>query len=184
MTTSNLIAILLIFLSSSAWSFAFSNRRAAATEFTARTLLQPKSGSSVQGSVGITSQGNKLILDVQAHGVQPGLHGFHIHEHGSCSPEDASHAGEHFNPHNKKHGGPEQSERHVGDLGNVLAELNGAISQRIIVNKPDGLKSWSVIINKAVVLHKSRDTFNLQPSGEAGTKIACGVIKMTSGDVH
>jgi Cu-Zn family superoxide dismutase len=120
-----------------------------------------------------TSDGVRIIADIG--GLKPGKHGFHIHEHGDCGSSDLASAGGHFNPTNKVHGGPDSAERHVGDLGNLEANASGfahydRVDKVISLNGPDS------IIGKSVLLHEDPDDLTSDPSGNAGKRIACGVI--------
>ncbi len=130
----------------------------------------------IRGTVTFTKvpNGIKIIADVD--GLKPGKHGFHVHEHGDCSGHDGKAAGGHFNPTNSKHGGPDSSERHVGDLGNLVADDNGhAHYERI-----DALISFegpNSILGKSIIIHADADDYVTQPTGNAGARIACGKIE-------
>lgn len=99
-----------------------------------------------------------------------GPHGFHIHEFGSCQIEDPQEpfksAGEHWNPTNQPHG------NHAGDFP-VLFSNNGLARMCFFTNK-FAVKN---ILNKAVIIHENPDDFRTQPAGDAGKRLACGVIK-------
>lgn len=92
------------------------------------------------------------------------FYGFHIHENGDCS-QDFSQTGEHYNPEHSRH--PE----HSGDLIPLLG--NQGYAWAAFYDKRFHLKD---ILNRSVVIHKNRDDFTTQPSGDSGQKIACGVI--------
>lgn len=138
-------------------------------------ILHPTQGSSVQGMVTLSKEnGNvKVVADVE--GLTPGKHGFHIHEYGDCSAADATSAGGHFNPEEKGHGAPTDDERHVGDLGNIVADADGNAhlewtDSKIALNGPHG------VVGRAVVVHAGEDDLYSQPTGKAGPRSACGVI--------
>lgn len=141
----------------------------------AYATLNPTQGSTAKGTVKFIQldEGVKVVAEIE--GIDPGEHGFHIHEFGDCSAPDAKSAGGHFNPHNTLHGSPLDLPRHVGDLGNVAANKNGkAIYQYVdFLIKLEGPDS---IIGKSVIVHKDRDDFTSQPSGNAGARLACGLI--------
>ncbi|MDQ8204357.1 superoxide dismutase family protein [Pelagicoccus sp. SDUM812003] len=141
--------------------------------------LSPASGSDVSGTVTFVeeSDGIRVIADVQ--GISPGPHGFHIHENGDCSAADATSAGGHFNPTGAPHSGPDAAKRHVGDLGNLdVAQNETASYERVDTHLSfDGATS---IIGKAVIIHAARDDLETQPTGAAGERIACGVIRYDS----
>lgn len=98
-------------------------------------------------------------------------HGFHIHEFGDCTVVDGSGAGPHFNPSGMKHGGPQSPERHAGDLGNVKSDVKGSASMTAI-----DTGSISAIVGRSVILHEKADDMKTDPAGNAGLRVACGVI--------
>jgi len=141
-------------------------------------VLHPTEGSNVRGIIKFekTDDGLKIIADVT--GLTPGKHGFHIHEFGDCSRLDGKSAGGHFNPDGKKHGAPNSEERHVGDLGNLLANEEGKAHYEMI----DSYISFSgphSIIGRAIIVHEGEDDLTSQPTGAAGARVACGVIGLT-----
>lgn len=138
-------------------------------------VVNAKGDSEVVGAITFAEAdgGVRIIADVG--GLKPGKHGFHIHEHGDCSAPDASSAGGHFNPTNKKHGGPDSAERHVGDLGNIEANTQGLahydrVDKVISLNGPDS------IIGKSIVIHSDEDDLVTDPAGNSGKRIGCGEI--------
>lgn len=138
-------------------------------------VLHPLGDSGVHGEVSFTQEGAliKVVADVE--GLTPGKHGFHIHEYGDCSSLDGMSAGGHFNPDNKPHGGPESAERHVGDMGNLVAGADG----KAHLEYSDSLLSFSGshnIIGRAIIVHAGEDDLTTQPTGNAGGRVACGVI--------
>ncbi len=138
-------------------------------------VVQAKSGSEVVGAVDFIVVENGLRVVANIGGLAPGKHGFHIHEKGDCSAHDGSSAGGHFNPFNKKHGGPDTAERHEGDLGNLEADQYGFAYYDNVI---EGLKlngDYS-IIDKSVVIHEGEDDLKTDPSGNSGARIGCGLI--------
>jgi Cu-Zn family superoxide dismutase len=138
-------------------------------------VLHPASGSQVTGMVTFTKtdDGVQMVADVT--GLTPGKHGFHIHEFGDCSTPDATSAGGHFNPTHKPHGAPDAAERHVGDLGNLEADVSGKahLEWKDKMLKFTGENS---ILGHAVIVHEKEDDLKSQPVGNAGGRLACGVI--------
>jgi Cu-Zn family superoxide dismutase len=137
--------------------------------------LAPASASNVAGSVSFSKVdgGVKVVADLT--GLKPGEHGFHVHEFGDCSAPDAKSAGGHFNPHKMDHGGPDASPRHAGDLGNIVADDAGKahyerVDKLIALDGPDS------IIGHSVIVHEKADDLKTQPTGNAGARVACGVI--------
>lgn len=142
----------------------------------ANAVVNPTQGNKTWGNITFieTPEGVQIVANVQGL-PSGGKHGFHIHEFGDCSAADASSAGAHFNPKNKKHGAPTDSERHAGDLGNLEADENGrAVYERL--DKTITLNGPESILGKSVVIHESEDDFKSQPAGNAGKRVACGLI--------
>lgn len=142
----------------------------------AAATLAPASGSKVMGTVTFVRDGAKTRVEAHVTGLTPGAHGFHIHEKGDCSAADASSAGGHFNPTGASHGGPEDENRHVGDLGNLDADTTGAAHYSKTL---DGIvfAGDASIVGKSLIVHGGEDDFKSQPSGNAGDRVACGVIE-------
>lgn len=143
----------------------------------ATATLQAAAGKSVQGSASVTEKDGKLRLRASVTGLTPGLHGFHIHEKGDCSASDFSSAGPHFNPHGKAHGSLAGT-RHAGDLGNLNANAEGKASADIELPEVTLDASASGIIGRALIVHEQADDLTSQPAGNAGARIACGVITL------
>lgn len=110
-------------------------------------------------------------------GLEPGEHGFHIHEFGDTTNGCISMGG-HYNPFNKTHGSPDSKDRHVGDLGNIVSNKN-KVSLFMI---KDNLVNINDIVGRGLVVHKNRDDLgkgNNKESlitGNAGERIVCGII--------
>jgi Cu-Zn family superoxide dismutase len=117
--------------------------------------------------------GVKIVADVE--GLTPGDHGFHIHEFGDCSSADGTSAGGHFNPHGNPHGGPTAEKRHAGDLGNLTADDAGKAHLEW-VDPHMVLEGHGSILGRSVIVHAKADDLTTQPTGNAGARVACGVI--------
>ena len=141
----------------------------------AKAFLSPTQGNKVKGIVTFQKVGETVRIVADVEGLTPGEHGFHIHEFGDCSAPDGSSAGGHFNPHNSKHGSPEDKNRHAGDLGNITANGDGKGHYHRIDNVIK-LNGDSSIIGRSVIIHSSSDDFVTQPTGNAGGRLSCGVI--------
>jgi Cu-Zn family superoxide dismutase len=138
-------------------------------------VLHPTEGNEAHGTVYFVDSpaGIRVVAEIQ--GLSPGLHGFHVHEYGDCSAPDGTSAGGHFNPDGRPHGGPTDALRHVGDLGNISADEMGTAH----FEWTDAFLSFSgshSILGRAVIVHGGDDDFTSQPSGDAGPRVACGVI--------
>ncbi|MEI7981196.1 MAG: superoxide dismutase family protein [Bacteroidota bacterium] len=138
-------------------------------------MLYPTTGNLVTGIVTFTKidGGVKVVADVQ--GLTPGKHGFHVHECGDCTASDGTSAGGHFNPGKMDHGAPVDMMRHEGDLGNLEADASGKAHLEFVdpVIQLDGPGS---IIGRSMIVHAKEDDLKTQPTGNAGPRIACGVI--------
>jgi Cu-Zn family superoxide dismutase len=129
----------------------------------------------VKGKVTFTQKGEGVEIEGEFTGLQPGQHGFHIHEFGDCSMADGKCAGGHFNPNGGKHSSPEDPGRHAGDLGNLKADSTGKASFKM----SDSMLSLSgpnSVIGRSVIIHAKPDDMKTQPSGDSGDRIGCGVI--------
>jgi superoxide dismutase, Cu-Zn family len=130
----------------------------------------------VKGKVTFTQKEDGVEIVGEFTGLQPGQHGFHVHEFGDCSMADGKCAGGHFNPTNMPHAGPDDAKRHVGDMGNLKADSTGNASYKrtdsmITLNGPHS------VIGRSVIVHAKPDDFKTQqPPGNAGDRIGCGVI--------
>lgn len=139
--------------------------------------LAPTKGNTAKGKVLFSKLPDgrvKVVADFE--GLTPGKHGFHIHENGDCGAPDASSAGEHFAPKGQPHGGPEAEHRHAGDLGNVEADANGKAHYERVDARIE-LEGSGSVVGRAVIVHEKVDDLGSQPSGAAGARVACGVIR-------
>ena len=143
-------------------------------------------GSGISGTVRFTALDDAVEIryDVEGFG-DGGPRGFHVHETGDCGPDStgtpAGAAGGHFNPLASEHGGPDSSRtnRHAGDLGNIEPQAGRAVGSRV-----DSLLTFdgpTSVVGKAVIVHGGADDFVSQPSGDAGPRVACGVIRLARG---
>lgn len=138
-------------------------------------VLHPTEGNDVKGVITFTRLGDQVKVEGKIEGLQPGKHGFHVHEFGDCSASDAASAGGHYNPTNNQHSAPTSEDRHTGDLGNIEADDNGVAN----ISYTGDMISFSGINNilgRAVVVHEGEDDLTSQPSGNAGSRVACGVV--------
>ena len=138
-------------------------------------VLYPTQGNSVTGTITFTwvAEGIKVAADLQ--GLTKGKHGFHIHEFGDCSSTDGSSAGGHFNPAGMTHGAPMDMSRHAGDMGNLEADDSGKAHLEYI-DKVITFEGVTSIIGRSIIIHKGEDDLKTQPTGNAGARVACGVI--------
>lgn len=125
-----------------------------------------------------TRRGVKIVLNI--FGLPEGIHAFHIHGKGVCEPPDFKSAGGHFNPHRKEHGHKNPQGAHAGDLPNVKVR-NDQRSRKLLfapkVTLKEGPHSLLGPSGTALVIHEAEDDYTSDPAGNAGARIACGVIK-------
>ena len=122
--------------------------------------------------------GTATLIKGTITGLEPGEHGFHIHEFGDMSKGCESMGG-HYNPDGVDHGNTDSG--HVGDLGNITADVNGQAVVNIVADRIDLLGDRSVV-GRGVVVHKDKDDLGQGgdaeslKTGNAGDRLACGVI--------
>ncbi len=138
-------------------------------------VIHPTKGNVTSGVVTFAQQKDGVLITAHLTGLTPGKHGFHIHEFGDCACDDAVCAGSHYNPTHNKHGSPTAQDRHVGDFGNVHADVDGKGTYEYI-DKVIRLNGPHSIIGRAVIIHAKEDDFTTQPTGNAGARLGCGVI--------
>lgn len=120
--------------------------------------------------------------------VPKGKHGFHIHESGDLR-EGCNSLCSHYNPYHKNHGGPKDKERHVGDLGNLEPNEKGIV-RKIMYDNKIKLSGKHSILGRSVVIHDKEDDLgkgnNAESlkTGNAGKRIACGVIGISKNSCH
>eukprot|EP01113_Clastostelium_recurvatum_P041100 TRINITY_DN647_c0_g1_i4.p2 TRINITY_DN647_c0_g1~~TRINITY_DN647_c0_g1_i4.p2 ORF type:complete len:172 (-),score=48.28 TRINITY_DN647_c0_g1_i4:175-642(-) len=142
-------------------------------------------GDVVSGVVTFFQAADDAPVQVEANlkGLNPGQHGFHVHEFGDTTNGCVS-AGSHFNPHGKQHGGPKDEERHAGDLGNIEAGGDGSANVRM-EDQHISLAGANSIIGRTMVVHADADDYgkgghdDSKTTGHAGARLACGVIGLT-----
>jgi len=132
------------------------------------------------GSATLTPADGGVRIGVNVSGVAPGLHGFHVHAVGKCEGPDFKSAGGHFNPGSKEHGLENPKGAHAGDMPNLSVGPDGTGKGESLARGasldagpgtlfPDG--------GTAVVLHAAPDDMKSDPAGNAGARIACGVVE-------
>ncbi|MEO6137969.1 MAG: superoxide dismutase family protein [Luteimonas sp.] len=151
----------------------------AATATRAVANLAGASGSLVSGTLTLVQTAAGVRIHGDLGGLAPGsTHGFHVHETGDCSAADASSAGGHFNPGGSPHGKPGTSSHHAGDIDNIIVDASGVAHVDVtIVGISLGGDASTNILDRALVVHAVADDYRTQPSGNSGTRIACGVVR-------
>lgn len=135
-------------------------------------VMVPTEGNQVRGIVHLEAGEGHVRLRGRITGLEPGLRAFHIHEFGDLTSPDGSAAGDHYNPHGHPHAGPHDEKRHLGDLGNVRANEQGVAEFDIRARDV----TLQQILGRSLVVHAEKDDLTTQPSGDAGPRVALGVI--------
>ena len=156
------------------------NASAKSTASRATVHLAPASGSLVSGTLTLVPMGDGVHITGEVGGLKPGdMRGFHIHEKGDCSAADASTAGGHFNPAAQAHGRSGHGAHHAGDTDNLVADATGVAHINAHVSGVTlGGGAANDIVGRAVIVHAAADDYTTQPTGNAGARVACGVIKV------
>jgi Cu-Zn family superoxide dismutase len=144
-----------------------------------RVEIESKSDSNVSGTAVFTEENGEVTMRAELSGLTEGTHAIHLHESADCSAEDGTSAGGHWNPTFEDHGewGDEDG-YHKGDIGNFDADAEGNATVTFSTDEwcigcEDDTKN---IIGTAVIVHDGVDDYTSQPSGDAGTRIACGEL--------
>lgn len=140
--------------------------------------LASASGSLVSGKLSLVPMDDGVHLTGEIGGLKPNSsHGIHIHEKGDCSAADASSAGGHFNPSSQAHGKVDTAPHHGGDMNNISANAEGVATVDVHASGVVlGGGAANDAVGKAVIVHADPDDYTSQPSGNAGARVACGVI--------
>jgi Cu-Zn family superoxide dismutase len=144
----------------------------------AAARLAAASGSQVSGDAVFERKGSEITLSITIRGASPGTHAAHIHEKGDCSAPDGSSAGGHWNPTVEDHGRWAHDPFHLGDLGNIEVGADGKGSLSLTTDLwALGTGEANDVVGKSVIIHAAADDFTTQPTGNAGGRVACGVIR-------
>ncbi len=143
----------------------------------AKAMLKNANGETVGDAV-LTDTPHGVLIHVNLTHAPTGAHAFHIHETGQCQPPFTT-AGDHFNPTHKQHGLENAMGMHAGDLPNINVPASGALTFELLA--PDvTLRSGPTGVfdtdGSAIVIHQTVDDYTSDPAGNAGDRVACGVI--------
>ncbi len=146
---------------------------------TASAPLKDAQGKEV-GSANLTQTPRGVLINLSVKGLPPGEHAFHVHAVGKCEPPFTS-AGGHFNPDSKKHGLMATEGAHAGDMPNLHIPQSGDLTIEVLnaavtldKGKPNSLFDAD---GSALVIHAGTDDYKTDPTGDAGGRIACGVVQ-------
>jgi superoxide dismutase, Cu-Zn family len=140
--------------------------------------LKDAKGNSVGMAMISAASGGGISIALDLKGLPPGAHAIHVHAVAKCEPPFTS-AGGHFNPGGKQHGMENPAGHHAGDMPNITVGADGTLRTTITnanVTLADGPNSVYTNGGTALVIHAAADDMKTDPSGNAGDRIACGVI--------
>lgn len=144
----------------------------------ATAQLKPLGTHKAFGEATFDQVGSKVRLVAYVQGLKPGQeHGFHIHEVGDCSSPDGMSAKGHFNPFGQPHGNPASAERHAGDLPVLKADKSGRAKVDVELDTLTVVPGPASIVGRGLIVHADPDDYKTQPTGNAGARLACGVIQ-------
>lgn len=141
----------------------------------ASAALTDGAGNEV-GTVELTEMQSGTLVVAKLTGLPEGAHAFHVHTTGQCEPPFTS-AGGHYNPAGAKHGFSGEGGPHAGDMPNIHVPASGALTIEVFnanLAVDDSLLDGD---GAAIVIHEGPDDYESDPAGDAGPRIACGVIK-------
>lgn len=145
----------------------------------ARAVMQDTTGKRI-GQIDLQQTPEGVKIKVGVTGLPPGDHAVHVHTFGTCEPPFNS-AGPHFNPENKKHGTKSADGPHAGDLPNITASASGEakaeFTSKLITLRQHQPNSLFKAQGTSFIIHARADDHKTDPSGNAGDRIACGVIE-------
>ena len=151
----------------------------AASAQTGKATLKNADGKEV-GTAEISPLPTGVLVRLTLKGVPAGEHAFHVHAVGKCEPPFTT-AGGHFNPDNKKHGLMAADGHHAGDMPNLHIPADGTLAVEVVnasvtldKGKPNSLHKTD---GTALVIHAGKDDYKTDPTGDAGGRIACGVVE-------
>lgn len=137
-----------------------------------------RSNGEPAGTAQLIAVDGNVSLSLALAGLPPGAHGFHLHTTGTCTGPDFKSAGAHLNPHGKEHGTENPAGSHLGDLPNLVVADDGSVSISIPLSgtRSELMRTLFDADGTAIVVHDKPDDYRTDPAGNAGDRIACGVL--------
>jgi len=140
--------------------------------------LEPTKGNTTAGTVEFRERGsNKVEVVANITGLAANLeHGFHLHEKADCSSGDGMSAGGHWNPDNQPHG-PQNAPHHAGDMPSLKADASGNAKVTFMLDGVTVAAGMKSVVGRGLIVHKDPDDFKTQPTGNAGARLACAIVR-------
>lgn len=141
--------------------------------------IKSSAGKQVGHAVIAEVEGGKMALQLTLNDIPEGAHGLHFHTTGKCDAPDFATAGAHLNPTGKQHGHDNPAGAHMGDLPNLTATKDGLVKVSLPLAGSRAELAQALIDGDgtALVIHATADDYRTDPSGNSGSRIACGVLK-------
>lgn len=148
----------------------------ASSQTEATAALKDAEGNNV-GSVALKQGPHGTLLHARLTGLPPGTHAIHVHTVGACEPPDFESAGGHYNPDQQQHGYFNNKGIHAGDLPNIHVPESGTLEAEFFSERLKLSEDLFAGDGTALVIHSDADDYHTDPAGNAGGRIACGVIE-------
>jgi superoxide dismutase, Cu-Zn family len=150
------------------------------TPNSARAVFMDRNGKTL-GTATLIDTPNGVIISAELSNLPPGVHGFHIHQTGRCDPTTGfDSAGGHYDPRGAMHGFAIEGGPHAGDMPNQTVEQGGTLKAEVFNSYVRFNSGDAPLLDQdgsALVVHATADDYRSQPSGNAGDRLACGVIQ-------
>lgn len=149
---------------------------------TVHVSLKDGKGQDVGHAMISAAKDGGVSIALSLKNLPAGQHALHFHQVPKCDPPDFTSAGPHFNPTSKKHGLQNPEGHHAGDMPNITIRANGTLETTVVnkdVTLAAGANSLFANGGTALVVHAAADDLKSDPAGNAGARIACGVVTNT-----
>ena len=141
------------------------------------TSTAAAAGMNPAGTVRFVQQSDGVRVSGRITGLRPGqVHGFHVHEAADCSGDGLGTKG-HFNPSGSAHGKHGGAAHHAGDLVSLSANASGVAEFDFVAKQLTVTAGPNSVVGRGLIIHRDPDDFATQPTGNAGPRPGCGVIR-------